>query len=82
LANQSKLQWLCRRSSLELDIILCRYLERCYDEAPAAEQLLFEALLDLPDTELQRFFIGGQDPTDGGILKVVRTIRSLPAIVP
>ncbi|RUA20706.1 MAG: succinate dehydrogenase assembly factor 2 [Methylococcus sp.] len=80
MANRSKLQWLCRRGSLELDIILSRYLERCYDEAPAAEQFLFEALLDLPDTELQRFFIGGQDPIDGGILKIVRTIRSLSAI--
>ncbi|MEE2766923.1 MAG: succinate dehydrogenase assembly factor 2 [Pseudomonadota bacterium] len=81
MANRSKLQWLCRRGSLELDIILCRYLERCYDEATPAEQFLFEALLDLPDTELQRFFIGGQDPMDGGILKIVRIIRSLSAII-
>lgn len=71
------MQWLCRRGSLELDIILSRYLEYRYDNAPVDEQQLFERLLSFPDTELQRIFINQKDPIDAGILDLVRIIRSI-----
>jgi antitoxin CptB len=76
------LRWLCRRGSLELDLILSRYLERRYDQAPAGEQAGFETLLGFPDPELQRFFIAEEDPGDPELLNLVRTIRSVASNIP
>ncbi|MGH8551184.1 MAG: succinate dehydrogenase assembly factor 2 [Methylococcales bacterium] len=71
------MRWLCRRGSLELDLILSRYLDRRYDLAPCEEQQLFETLLSLPDPELQRFFIAQEDPADPEFLNLVRIIRTV-----
>ncbi|MGR9106555.1 MAG: FAD assembly factor SdhE [Gammaproteobacteria bacterium] len=77
MSARSKLRWLCRRGSLELDLILSRYLDRVYDAASTQEQQCFERLLGLPDLELQRYFLGQEDPEDPDLLSLVRTIRSL-----
>jgi antitoxin CptB len=82
LASRSKLAWLCRRGSLELDLILSRYLDCRYGDASAEEQRLFEALLSFPDPELQRFFIAQENPTDPELLNLVRIIRSVAARIP
>jgi antitoxin CptB len=79
LNNRSRLRWLCRRGSLELDLILSRYLDRRYEAASVEERRLFETLLDLPDPELQRFFIAQENPRDPELLNLVRIIRSVAA---
>lgn len=76
------MRWLCRRGSLELDLILTRYLDRRYECTTGEEQRLFEILLDYPDPKLQRFLIAGEDPSDPELLNLVRTIRSLAADIP
>jgi len=50
--HRSRLRWRCRRGMRELDVLLVRYLDRRYAGATRAEQLAFEALLDLPDVEI------------------------------
>ncbi|MCI0667159.1 MAG: succinate dehydrogenase assembly factor 2 [Methylococcaceae bacterium] len=79
---RSKVRWLCRRGSLELDLILSRYLDRRYDHAPAEEQQSFQSLLGFADAELQRFFIAQEDPADPELLNLVRTIRSVASNIP
>ena len=82
MSSRSKLRWLCRRGSLELDLVLSRYLERRYDSAPDAEREIFETLLDFPDPELQRYFIAQDDPDDPQLLNLVRIIRALAPNIP
>ena len=47
-----RVRWRCRRGLLELDIVLGRFIEQHYAGLDAVEQVAFDALLDLPDTEL------------------------------
>ena len=82
MSSRSKLRWLCRRGSLELDLVLSRYLERGYDAAPAAEREIFEKLLDFPDPALHRYFIAQDDPDDPQLLNLVRIIRALAPDIP
>lgn len=77
--NINKLRWRCRRGTLELDLMLIRYLEQAYLGAESGEQRLFLELLALEDTELMRYLMGEQLPTDAGLAHLVATIRSVPA---
>lgn len=52
-SSRSRLTWLCRRGTRELDLLLEGYLEQVYDDAPVAEKEAFTALLDKSDSELQ-----------------------------
>lgn len=79
VSRRSKLRWLCRRGSLELDLILSRYLDCRFEAATLEEQQLFEILLAFPDPELQRFLITQEDPIDSDLLNLVRNIRSVAA---
>lgn len=46
-----RLCWRCRRGLLELDIVLGRFVER-YAELDEQQKIVFDELLDLPDTTL------------------------------
>ncbi len=48
----SQLYWQCRRGSLELDLLLKRYLENQYLQATESEQQQFVELLKLEDDDL------------------------------
>ncbi|WP_411726973.1 succinate dehydrogenase assembly factor 2 [Methyloglobulus sp.] len=48
----AKLKWQCRRGSLELDLLLNRYLETRYPVASEEEKARFVEMLKLDDSEL------------------------------
>lgn len=73
----NRLRWLCRRGSLELDIILTRYLDYRYENAIESEKRLFEELLALEDSELQHYFIAQETPKDPVLAQLVHTIKSI-----
>ena len=73
----NRLRWLCRRGSLELDIILTRYLNQRYESAIESEKKLFEELLALEDSDLQHYFIAQEVPEDPVLAQLVHTIRSI-----
>ena len=75
----NKLRWRCRRGTLELDMMLMRYLEHRYPEADELERQTFLQLLDLEDSELMRYLMGERVPTTKEFVGLVTTIRSLPA---
>lgn len=76
--NINKLRWRCRRGTLELDLMLLRYLENCYLAAELSEQQTFLRMLELEDTELMRYLMGEQLPNDESLKNLVLAIRALP----
>lgn len=74
----NKLRWRCRRGTLELDLLLLRYLENRYLAAGNLEHQSFLQLLELEDTELMRYLLGEQLPEDTDLAKLVLTMRALP----
>ena len=75
----NKLRWRCRRGTLELDLMLLRYLDANFLAADSAEQNAFLQLLDQEDTELMRYLMGERLPQDQHLATLVSVIRNLPA---
>jgi len=76
--NINKLRWRCRRGTLELDLMLVRYLEHRYLFADTTEQQTFLQMLELEDTELMRYLMGEQLPSEDNMKSLVLVIRTLP----
>ncbi len=72
-----RLKWRCRRGTLELDLMLQRYLEQCYELATPAEQSVFTQLLALEDSELLQYLMGNRRPESAPLAKIVDQIRGL-----
>jgi antitoxin CptB len=49
--SMARIRWRCRRGLLELDIVLGRFIEQ-YARLDPQQRLVFDTLLDLPDTSL------------------------------
>ncbi len=77
-----RIRWRCRRGLLELDIVLGRFVERHYAGLDVAERTAFDALLDMPDTELWDMITGtgiarGEQrlaAESGAVLKLIRAV--------
>ncbi|MBI5891636.1 MAG: succinate dehydrogenase assembly factor 2 [Nitrosomonadales bacterium] len=50
--TERRLRWRCRRGLLELDIVLGHFVRQRYPEMNHEQRVVFDELLDLPDTEL------------------------------
>lgn len=79
MSDLDKLRWRCRRGTLELDLVLRRYLETRFSTADRAEQQAFLALLEQEDDELIRYLLGQLNPPDPALTALVSRIRALPA---
>jgi antitoxin CptB len=62
--DTGRLAWRCRRGMKELDILLGRWLQREFVHADADLQAAFAQFLELPDPELGRYLLAGEQPTD------------------
>jgi antitoxin CptB len=60
--NRSRLSWRCRRGRREWDVLLLSWLERHFDTATARQRAAFEALLELPDADLEYFLATAEHP--------------------
>jgi antitoxin CptB len=69
-----KLRWRCRRGMKELDLLLLRYIEEQYGEAPSTHQEAFRALLDAPDPVIYAYCLGGERPTSPLLSTVIQRI--------
>ncbi|MEM9385817.1 MAG: succinate dehydrogenase assembly factor 2 [Pseudomonadota bacterium] len=74
-AHLARLRWRCRRGMRELDVVLSRYLDRHYGEAPAPRQAAFEALLELSDPELFDLLRGQTEACDRDGEAIVAELR-------
>ncbi len=77
MGHLSRLKWQCRRGTLELDILLTRYLETCFEHAEQQEQIEFLKLLELEDTELLPYLMGQRQPEAVPMQQLVKKIRAL-----
>lgn len=75
----NKLRWRCRRGTLELDLMLLRYLDNEYLTADPSQQQVFLQLLELEDTKLIHYFMGEVPPENAAMAALVAIIRALPA---
>jgi succinate dehydrogenase flavin-adding protein (antitoxin of CptAB toxin-antitoxin module) len=58
----------------ELDLLLLRYVEEQYSEAPSVHQEAFRALLDAPDPVIYAHCLGGERPTSPLLSTVIQRI--------
>lgn len=77
MAALSSLRWRCRRGSLELDLLLERYLERHDGGATEEERAAFLKLLDLEDPELMDYLMGSRRAGDPETANLVEKIRAI-----
>ena len=64
MSEMSRLRWLCRRGMKELDVVLTRYLDHCYESASPTDQTQFLALLEMQDPDLYNLLLGRDKTTD------------------
>ncbi|SJM92232.1 conserved hypothetical protein [Crenothrix polyspora] len=72
----AKLRWQCRRGTLELDLLLTRYLENGYASATAEEKALFVELLTFEDDVLLEILMGGIGNPPSRMKSVINSIRN------
>lgn len=77
MPTRARLEWLCRRGCLELDLLLRRYLDTVHETTSLAEQRQFLALLEEEDSILWRWLIDGQPVSSPSFSRIVDKIRSL-----
>lgn len=78
MASDSRMRWLCRRGTRELDTLLTRFLEQAYPHSSPGARAAFERLLDWPDPDLYDCLIGRRDTGDPELDDVVARIRDTP----
>ncbi|MDR3213537.1 MAG: succinate dehydrogenase assembly factor 2 [Azoarcus sp.] len=59
--ERGKVRWQCRRSLLELDLVLARFLEKHFDRLNDEQVADFEDLLRCDDYDLWAMVNGGRD---------------------
>jgi antitoxin CptB len=59
-----QLRWRCRRGMKELDILLERYVQRRWQQAPPAERAAFEGLLEAQDPLIYGYCLGSTPVPD------------------
>jgi antitoxin CptB len=75
--SRSQLIWQCRRGSLELDILLKRYLDQCYEDAETCEKSAFRQLLDFEDQQIFQYLSDQAEPDTAELINLVARIRTL-----
>ena len=78
MSEESRLRWQCRRGMRELDELLLRYLEARYPIADDDEKAAFQAVLELPDPELNGYLLQRQTPSSESVSSVINIILNMP----
>ena len=74
-----KLRWRCRRGMKELDVLLTRYVEEEYSNAPPAHRQAFRDLLDSQDPLIHAYFLGRLSPPTAILCALIERITASPA---
>jgi antitoxin CptB len=77
-----KLRWRCRRGIKELDVLLTRYMDERFRNAPAAERAAFANLLEGQDNTIYAYCFGQQDPPTAELSALVGRITAAAADKP
>ena len=79
MSDLHQLKWKCRRGTLELDLLVGRFLEKLYPSAPLRQQHAFQRLLEYPDDKLYDLLTGKDRAQDKDIDDVVQRICNPPS---
>ena len=71
-----RLRWQCRRSMLELDLLLERFLYAGYGDLSEQQCARFAELLQTPDPELFEWLSGRRQPENPEFEELVTLIRA------
>jgi antitoxin CptB len=74
MSEMSRLRWMCRRGMKELDVVLTRYLDHCYESANPADRTQFLALLEMPDPDLYNLLLGRDKTTDPELAQLLQQL--------
>ena len=74
MSEISRLRWMCRRGMKELDVVLTRYLDHCYESASPADRRQFLALLEMPDPDLYNLLLGRDKTTDPELAQLLQQL--------
>lgn len=74
-ASIERIRWRCRRGLLELDIVLGRFIQQ-YASLDSQQQITFDTLLDMPDTELWDMISGKLPAADAAQRELLVLINS------
>jgi antitoxin CptB len=77
--QNNQIRWQCRRGMLELDLILLKYFDGCFEKLVETDQQLFTQFLREPDQTLYRWLMGQNCPDDPQLAILVQNIRSYTA---
>jgi antitoxin CptB len=73
--DKARLRWQCRRGMRELDMLLGRFLDECFDELTPKQQLHFAELLGQIDANLYSWLVGLQSPEEPHLKAIVDVIK-------
>ena len=76
MAKGQRLDWLCRRGTRELDLLLMGYLKEVYPQAPDRQRNAFKRMLDLSDPELHALLMGEDANVDKDTADVIKLMRA------
>lgn len=75
MSDEAWLEWRCRRGTLELDLLMSRYLKECYPKAGDKQRHAFQRLLEYSDDVLQDLLTGQAMAQDREVADVIKQIR-------
>lgn len=76
MSERNRVLWRCRRGTLELDLILARFVERHYGRLEPEQRRQFGDLLALPDPELWDLVSRDETPGEGDeVAPLLRLLR-------
>ncbi len=75
-AEAKRLEWLCRRGTRELDLLLRGYLKEVYPQASEPHKNAFRRLLEYSDPELQELLVYTGKHGDRSTLEVIESMRA------
>jgi len=76
MKEMERLRWRCRRGLLELDIVLGRFVDRDYAGLDAEQRVVFDVLLDMPDTVLWDMITGRQSVEQSDQQRLLEKIKT------
>lgn len=79
---RSQIRWQCRRGMLELELVLCSFFDKAYDDLSSADKTSFKKLLEYPDPVLYDWFLGRGTPDSTENANIVNLIHSKRAVTP
>jgi antitoxin CptB len=74
-----RLRWRCRRGMKELDLLLTRYVDERFCDAPPAQQEAFRRLLDAQDSAIYAYCLGQEAPPTDLLAALIERITASPA---